>query len=153
MTDMTRHLKRWLTTTALSGMGGEFDGVIAAVTEEPIRNKYTGLTSTEPVIMFEEGGYRWIPNKSALQKLIGWFGAESTDWNGRRVRIYLVPVESKNGRKRWHRAIACEDAHARFQTRGQWPASVAAAANHQREPGEDDMVTADEIFGDRRRAL
>jgi hypothetical protein len=152
MTDMTRHLKRWLTNTALSEMGGEFEGVIAAVTEEPIRNKYTAQKSIEPVITFEEGGYRWIPNKSALQKLIGWFGAESTDWIGRRVRIHLVPVESKNGRKQWQRAVACEDAHVRLLACGRWPASVAAA-NHEREPGEDDdMMTADEIFGDRRRA-
>jgi hypothetical protein len=132
-------------------MGGEFEGVIAAVTEEPIRNKYTAQKSIEPVITFEEGGYRLIPNKSALQRLIGWFGAESTNWIGGRVRIYLVEVELKNGRKQWQRSIACEDAHARFAIRGRWPASVGAA-NHQREPGEgDDMITADEIFGDRRQ--
>jgi hypothetical protein len=160
MADMTRHLKPWLTDAQLKAMGGVFEDVIAAVTEEPIRNRFkpTLPKSVEPVISFEASGYRLVPNKSILQQLIDWFGKDSDDWIGRRVRIVRHCVETTNQqgqvRRRWQRAIACEDPHACFPVRGHWPAPAPVAppprAESELVPELAPAITADEIFGRRR---
>lgn len=168
MADMTRHLKRWLTDTALVEMGGKFDDVIASVTDEEIRNRFTAVKAIEPVVTFDQSGYRLVLNKGMLQSLIALFGPESNDWIGRRVYVFRRRLESKHGetRARWQRAIACEDRHARVAVQGRWPLAGRggpAALSHEREPGEDDeppvavddaseALTAEEIFGERRRS-
>jgi hypothetical protein len=111
MPNMTRHLRPWLTDRALAEMGGEFEGIVACVSEEYIRNRFTAQRSLEVVITFDDG-HRLIPNKTVLQKVITWFGAESDDWIGRRVRIYRRQVEVPNAkgelRTRWQRDIVVE---------------------------------------------
>jgi hypothetical protein len=117
---MARHLKPWLTLKALEEMGGEYEGVIASVTEEPIRNRFTAQRDYSPVVTFD-AGHRLIPNKCILQKLIGWFGSESDGWVGRRVRVFLRLIQTPNHkgelRSRWQRDAVCEDHLARVQVR------------------------------------
>lgn len=120
MPDMTRHLQPWLTDKALAEMGGEYEGVVAGVSEEYIRNRFTAQRSLEVVITFDDG-HRLIPNKTVLQKFITWFGAESDAWVGRRVRVYRRQVQVPNAkgelRTRWQRDVVVEDAHARSAVR------------------------------------
>jgi hypothetical protein len=141
MADMTRHLKPWLTLKALASMGGDFEGVIASVTDETLRNPFTAQRTLEPVVMFLDG-HRLVLNKSMLQACIGWWGKESNDWIGRRVRIYQRRSETTNQqggtRTRWQRAIACEDHHARVLLRASTPVNAIADADRGREPSEDD---------------
>lgn len=111
MADMRRYLKRFLNNKALRSLGGEYVGVIAEVSEEPIRNRFNGKTTTEPIISFEDG-WRLIPNQGMLQVVIEGFGAEASDWPGRRLRVSLVEVETVNRetgetRPRQQRAVMC----------------------------------------------
>ena len=56
--DMTRHLRRWLNDKALSeNFDDRYEGRVADVTEEMIRNKFTGAN----VVTFEDG-WRLLPN-------------------------------------------------------------------------------------------
>lgn len=151
MADMTRHLKRWLTDKALAEIGGEFEGVIASVSEEEIRNRFTAQKSVEPVITFSEGGYKLVLGKTNLQKMINWFGPESNDWVSRRIRIFRQQVESRNAegliRVRWQRSILCEDPSARGQVHGRWPKVACHAETHDAQ-----MPSAEEIF-EKKRAI
>jgi hypothetical protein len=85
--DMNRHLRRWLNDKALSELGDSYEGRIAAVTEEQIRNRFTGQNQLEPVITFEDG-WRLIPNISQRRALIEFFGSETNEWLGQRLVVY-----------------------------------------------------------------
>ena len=166
MADMTRYRKKWLTDGELEKIGGEFEGVVESVTEELIRNKFKAQRSREPVVGFDQGGYRLVLNATLLDKFIRWFGAESDDWIGRRVRIYrrLVEVRNSKGelRSRWQRDAVCEDVHARAVVRPAQPPVASAGTVDDSEDGsyskpsesaelETGPVTAPmdhEIFGD-----
>ena len=53
--DMARHLRRWLNETSLRELGGVYEGRIADVTEEKLRNRYTAQHQLQPVITFDDG--------------------------------------------------------------------------------------------------
>jgi hypothetical protein len=135
--DMTRHLKRWLTDKALAELGGEFEGVIADVSEELIRNRFTAKRSAEVVVTFDDGGFRLVLNKTVLTKFIAWFGPESNDWIGRRVRVFRRRVEMPNQkgelRSRWQRDVVCEDHLARAPIRR--PVAVQPPAGDEQVSG------------------
>lgn len=83
--DMGRHLHRWLNDKALSQQFGDvYEGRIAAVGEQVIRNRFTAQKQLEPVIRFDD---HWclIPNISQRRALIELWGPETDDWIGRRL--------------------------------------------------------------------
>lgn len=90
--DMTRHLRRWLNDTALRKFGGTYEGIIADVVEEPIRNRFTWVKQTEPVIVFEDG-WRVIPNITMRKTLIEFWGANTEDWIGQRLEVFRHRIE------------------------------------------------------------
>jgi hypothetical protein len=140
--DMTRFLKSYLNVPDLEALGGEYDGVIDSVTDEEIRNRFTGKKSFEPVISFVDGK-RLVLNKGMLRMCLKWFGDESTEWIGRRVRVFLRRVESVNretgeSRVRLHRGLMCDDPHAQAPISGRWPVKAVIDAIPDREPGDDD---------------
>lgn len=150
MPDMSRHLKQWLTDRALVDLGGEFEGVVAMVTEELIRNRFTAQRSMEVVVAFDESGYRLILNKGMLTKFIGWFGPESDNWIGRRIRVFRRLVESPNAkgevRSRWQRDLVCEDTQTRASVRR--PVTCEGRDGEQARPSPISPPQAEEIFDD-----
>jgi len=124
---MTRYLKKWLTDKALEEQhDSEYEGVVAQVSEEMIRNRFTAQRETLPVVTFDDG-WRLVLNKTFLQKFITWFGADSDNWVGRRVRVYRRQAELTNAkgvtRTKWVRDVVCEDHLARAPV----PRAVVAA--------------------------
>ena len=101
--DMTKHLRPYLIVSALEAMGGEYEGVVEAVTEELIRNRFTGQKTFEPVISFVDGK-RIVLNATMLRQCIEWFGADSNGWIDCRLRLFLRRVESVNKYRRSTRA-------------------------------------------------
>lgn len=141
--DMTRYLKPYLNVKELEALGGAYNGVIAAVTDEDLRNKFRGQRSTEPVISFMDGK-RLVLNTTMLRQCIEFFGPDSENWIGRCVGVFLRRVESRHRetgeiRVRLHRGLRCEDVHARFSM----PRLVEHVATFRlREPGDDDELPA-----------
>ena len=89
--DMRRYLKRFLNEESLKRMNGRYDGVIAQVVEEPIRNKFIASKQLEPIIKFEDG-WLLIPNNSNRKALIEMFGPETSAWIGQRIVVFRHPV-------------------------------------------------------------
>ena len=159
---MKRFLKPMLTVPTLDALGGDYEGVIATVQEETIRNRFKGQQYQEAVLTFQDG-MRMVLNKTMLTKCIGWFGSDSLDWTGRRIWVFLRKAESINKatgetRTQVQRGIACEDPHAKGPSlRG----TASIEALREREPGEDDDVldgegvalTGADIFESHRRRL
>jgi len=85
--DMTRHLRRWLNENALREMGDTYEGRISDVVEERIRNRFTAQKSLEPVIVFDDG-WRLIPNITQRRALVEFWGADTSDWVGRRLVVF-----------------------------------------------------------------
>lgn len=147
--DTRRFLKAWLVNKLLDELGGEYEGVIAEVTEETVRSPFSCQKTTECVVHFLDSGYRLVLNKTMLQAMQGWFGPESDNWVGRRLRVFLRRVETTAAgrtRVRWQRSILCEDPHARAGI-------VQAPQVPAREPDDEaalsslpTQMTADEIF-------
>jgi hypothetical protein len=107
--DMTRHLRRWLNDKALRELGDVYDGRIASVTEETIRNKFTAQKQLEPVITFEDG-WRLLPNITQRRTLIEFFGPETEEWIGQRVvvfRHYIQKPDPKTGliKESWEKRV------------------------------------------------
>jgi hypothetical protein len=137
--DMTRFLKPFLTVTVLRELGGQYEGIIADVTNEPLRNRFKATTSDEAIVTFLDG--KRLPlNKGLLRALISWFGVESSDWLGRRIRVFLKPGKKQGS---WERAVACDDVHARFSLVKQPKCDQRGATTDTVEPVV--AVTADEI--------
>jgi hypothetical protein len=116
--DMRRHLRPWLNDAALARLGGVFDGVIASVVEEVVRNRFSAQRETQPVLVFADG-HRLIPNYGMRAALIEIFGAETDGWIGRRVRVVRVRRESVDRttgevRERFVKVVECADRHARI---------------------------------------
>ena len=85
---MTRHLRRWLNDKALSEhFNDSYEGRIDAVTEEVIRNRFTGTKQLEPVVIFDDG-WRLLPNINQRRALIEFFGPETEEWIGCRLGVY-----------------------------------------------------------------
>jgi hypothetical protein len=92
---MSRHLRKWLNDAALVALGGEYEGVIASVSEERIRNRFTAQTQLEPVIAFEDG-FRLVPNLTMRRALAEALGDETDHWIGQRVRVWRRTTETVN---------------------------------------------------------
>jgi hypothetical protein len=98
-------------------MDGDYEGVIADVQRERMRNKWNATSSDEPVIHFLDGK-RLVLNKAMLMACIEFFGEDSSNWIARRVRVFLKTVETRNRETgkitiSEHRAITCVDPFAR----------------------------------------
>jgi len=93
---MTKHLRRWLNEASFRDMGGAYDGVIQAVTEELVHNRFTGQRTLQPIIHFDDG-WLLLPNLTQRKALIEIFGAETDAWVGDRIGVYLY---RKPGAKR-----------------------------------------------------
>ena len=85
--DIRRHLKRWLNDGELQEMGGSYEGTIADVVEEQVRNRFTTRREVQPVIVFYDG-WRLIPNIGMRRALVEMFGPETNDWVDRRIRVF-----------------------------------------------------------------
>jgi hypothetical protein len=115
--DMRKHLRRWLNNTALEQMGGCYEGVIATVLEEQVRNRYTAQREQQPVVAFDDG-WRLIPNLSIRTAMIEAFGPETEDWPGRRMKVFLRRDRHTNKttgemRDRLVKAVMFPDVHER----------------------------------------
>ena len=110
--DMRRHLKRWLTNSALQGMGGSYQGIIVDVVEEEVRNRFKAKHELNPVILFPDG-WRTVPNILKRRDLVAHYGPETDIWAGRRSRIFLRPMTRKysgdEGRLCDEKAVECLD--------------------------------------------
>jgi hypothetical protein len=140
--DMRRFLKPSLTVSTLQALGGEYEGVIASVTDEEMRNRFTGQKAFEPVVTFDDGK-RLVLNKGVLLKCITWFGPDSASWVGRRLKVFLHSVPTVNRetgemKTRVQRNIACEDPHARAPILARRVPAPTVAPVHERELGDDD---------------
>lgn len=79
-----------LTNAKLLGLPDRrYEGRIASVAEEVIRNQFLGKNETVVVLRFDDGAF-WIPSQKALNVLIPALGFESDDWIGRRIAVVLV---------------------------------------------------------------
>lgn len=92
---MTRFLKKWLTEGVLRKMGDRYEGRIASVTEEVLRNRFTATKGPQPVIDFQDG-YRVVPNITMRKALIEFWGPNSDDWIGRTLIVFRHRVERKD---------------------------------------------------------
>jgi hypothetical protein len=107
--DMSRHLRRWLNDKALRDLGDTYEGRIASVTEETIRNRFTAQKQLEPVVTFEDG-WKLVPNLTQRRTLIEFFGHETDDWIGQRLivfRHYTQKTDTKTGlvRESWQKSV------------------------------------------------
>jgi len=82
--------------------------VIAAVEEQPIRNKWKMETSLEDVLVFDDGKQLVLSHSTRLE-LIGRFGSESDDWIGKSISLGTRAAERK-GRVIWERFLFPADA-------------------------------------------
>jgi hypothetical protein len=119
--DVTKHLRRWLTNDVLATFDDVYEGTIVAVTEQRVRNRFTGKHADELVVTFADR-WQWIPNLTARRSLVGWFGVESDDWLGRRVQVIRKSIEridraTGEVKVRHERIVACPDPHARLPVR------------------------------------
>ena len=74
---MGRHLRRWLNEKSLRELGGLYEGRIASVTEEKLRNGYTAQHQLQPVIGFEDG-WLLVPNLTQRVALVAALGLKRT---------------------------------------------------------------------------
>ena len=113
--DMRRHLKRRMTNRDLEQMGGNYDGVIADVVLEEMRNRFKAKREEHPVIAFEDG-WQLVPNLGIRKDLVHSLGSESDNWIGASIRIFLRPMTRSNGsgdgKQRREKAVECLDAPA-----------------------------------------
>jgi hypothetical protein len=149
--DMNKHLPRWLNDAALAGLGGRYEGTIAAVVEERVRNSFKRdgkgkpLVVLEPVIQFEDR-WRLVPNIGMRKVLIETFGAETDLWVGRRV----VVERHQTGTGKWEKKI-------QVGAGSMMPADIQHDDDDERDIIEHDeyagLPTADEVFGGRKRFM
>ena len=109
---MRRHLKRRLNNGELLKMGGSYEGSIAEVVEETVRNPFTTQQEVVPTIVFVDG-WRLIPNIGMRRALVEMLGEETDHWVGRHIviSIRLVARQSANGetRERYEKIIESVD--------------------------------------------
>jgi hypothetical protein len=94
--DMSRHLRRWLNDAELARREhGAYEGTIADVVEEVVRNPYTTRQEEVPVVVFADG-WRLVPNFGMRAQLVAMFGAETDAWRGKRIRVFRRRTERTN---------------------------------------------------------
>jgi hypothetical protein len=149
--DMTRHLRRWLNDKELKQMGGRYEGVVVAIREEKVRNRFTAQQEVQPVIKFDDG-WLLIPNLGMRRALIEIFGAETNNWIGHRISVCRRRVERRDRltgevREKFEKFVYVVDPFTRQPIR-ELSIDVPRLAGH-REPGDDDDApfTADDIEG------
>src|SRR5262245_14469278 len=104
---MSKHLPRWLNDSALCGMGGRYEGVVAQVVEERVRNRFKRdvhgkpIVASEPVIVFEDG-WRLVPNIGMRKVMIDAFGLDSDGWIGRRL---VIDRQLNDGTNKWEKRV------------------------------------------------
>jgi hypothetical protein len=104
---MTKKLGVWLSGGAIHAMGDRYDGTIAAVEEQPVRNKWKMQTSMEDVLIFEDGKQLVVSHSMRLE-LIARFGSESDDWIGQSISLATQRAERK-GQVIWERVLLPSD--------------------------------------------
>ena len=110
--DMRRHLNRWLNHAELINMGGSYEGTIATVVLEEIRNPFTTQRNALPVIVFTDG-YRIVPNIGMRRTLVESYGPETDSWVDKRIRVFRRPMTRRHSVKaqsRFEKAVECLDA-------------------------------------------
>jgi hypothetical protein len=100
---MTRKMGPWLTGAAVHAMGDRYDGIIAAVEEQEVRNRWTTRTSLEDVVVFGDGK-RLVLSHGMRLELIARFGSESNDWLGQPISLGTRAAERK-GQVSWERFL------------------------------------------------
>jgi hypothetical protein len=153
--DIRRHLHRWLTNDAVASFDGCYEGNIVSVADERVRNRYTWVTSVEPVVLFADG-WKWIPNLAARRALVGWFGYDTDNWVGRVVQVVLVNIDRTNAEGKAivmrERRVACPDVNARVSAPLVVPRASADAPPAL--PLEDDVPVVEiSDYDDSDRAL
>jgi len=122
--DMSKHLRRWLNDAELARREhGAYEGVIADVVEETVRNPFTTQPEVAPVIVFEDG-WRLIPNFGMRAQLVTMFGPETDVWRGRRVRVFrrsAERVDKKSGEVKttWVKTVMACDARPTLVARAE----------------------------------
>lgn len=118
MADMSPHLKPWLTLSELARLDGEFEGVIVSVDTEILRNRFKFNKKTDEAVVTFGDGHRLVLNKSMLYTCIKWWGSESDNWIGHRMRVFTFKagVAGKTGQPIWQRGLACDEVFARSLT-------------------------------------
>ena len=102
--DMGRFVRRMLNRAELMQMSGQYEGVIAEVVEEEVRNSYKRATEVVPMIRFEDGECV-IPNIGMRKTLIDALGTDTEAYVGVRVMVYLDLVETKSGGTRHQKCL------------------------------------------------
>jgi hypothetical protein len=78
-----------------------------------------------------------------LRACIGWFGADSKNWIGRRVHLFLKRVETVNPKTgetkvRVQRGMLCQDPHVRSRIHARRLVTAPVTPGREREPGTAD---------------
>jgi hypothetical protein len=154
---MRRHLRRRINDTELSRHGDTYDGVLTAVTEENVRNRFTAQREVVPVLVFADG-WTWIPNMSARTALVEMFGHDTDAWIGRRIRIFRRRVEQVDRatgevKLRFVKAVMLPDTSAAEQADYDdtpVPTTCEVDGEPRQWPECATAITSDEIFGKRR---
>jgi len=137
--DMRRHLRRSLNVPDLQGLGGCYEGRIADVTEQEVRNRFTTKKEKQPVIVFEDG-YHIIPNFGMRRALVERFGSETELWRGERLRIVLRNLprgKDSQGSSSWTRCVEFLDADV-DEPLPNWDVSDDRAGDDgEDDPGDD----------------
>jgi hypothetical protein len=107
--DMRRRTGPWLSGAAVHALGGRYDGTIRDVVEQDVRNKWTGATTREVVIVFEDLK-QLVLNQSTQFELMERFGPESDEWIGQTIAFVsraVSSVDTKTGevKARWERVL------------------------------------------------
>ena len=144
---MTKKLGVWLTGAAIHALGDRYDGRVADVREQPIRNKWTMQTSVEAVLVFDDGK-QLVLSHGMLVELMGRFGSESDDWVGHSISLGTRPAERK-GKVVWERFLFAAEATPHITDRGQDP--IDQDDSLMELPEDPDAELTAFPFGRRRR--
>src|SRR5207249_1196577 len=75
--NISKYTVKWLTGSALATMDGErYEGIIADVREQILRNKYTLAKESQPVVCFADG-WQIVPNMQMRHALREKWGDET----------------------------------------------------------------------------
>jgi hypothetical protein len=89
-------LGSWLTGAVIHALFRDaYHGIVAAVTEELVRDDHTHKTTLEGVVTFADG-WKLVLNKSRRLDLIARFGDESDAWIGQPLDVATHGVERTN---------------------------------------------------------
>jgi hypothetical protein len=141
--DFLRYMgSAWLTLAELERRGGRFEGVITEVSEQSLRNPFTGVFESRAVIHFD-CGTTTVPSRAMGKTLVGLYGGDTDAWVGRRIVVFRRAVERKSKATgemvtRYERAvIACDPRFTKTAPPADYDDSPEALAYHddQQEEG------------------